>query len=106
MSFKLTPAKPAVTRTEIVTVELATLATVTVTVPLHEALILAAVQGASTGLCPATFFKGLRNHALFEDYYALIRCAIAHGEGYENGNLSAGQFAKEFAELRRKSEEV
>ena len=104
MSFELTPAKPAVTQT--VTLKPATPATVTVTVSLHEALILAAVQGAATGQCPSTFYTGLKGHALFEGYYALVRDAIAYDEGYHSGNLSLAQVGTTLAELKRKSEEV
>lgn len=104
MSFELTPAKPAVTQT--VTLQPATLATVTVTVSLHEALVLAAVQGASTGQSPDTFYKGLSKHALFTEYYALVQKAIGYGDGYQRSNLSLGQFATTLAELQRKSEEV
>lgn len=104
MSFELTPATPAVTQT--VMVKPAMPAMVTVTVPLHEALILAAVQGAATGQSPSTFYGGLRDHALFAEYYAMIREAIAHGEDYQRGNLSLAQVSTKLAELRRKSEEV
>lgn len=104
MSFELTPAKPAVTQT--VTIKPATPATVTVTVSLHEALVLAAVQGASTGQCPDTFYNGLKGHSLFAGYYSLVRDAIACDGGCQRGNLSLGQFGTALAELRRKSEEV
>lgn len=104
MSFELTPAKPAVTQT--VTLQPATPATVTVTVSLHEALILAAVQGASTGQCPGTLYHGLKGHALFEGYYSLVSDAIAYDEGYQRGNLSLAQFGTTLAGLKRKSEEV
>lgn len=104
MSFELTPAKPAVTQT--VTLQPATPATVTVTVSLHEALVLAAVQGASTWQPPGTFYKGLSKHALFTEYYALVREAIAYDESHQRGNLSLSQFGTALAGLQRKSEEV
>ena len=104
MSFELTPAKPAVTQT--VTLKPAVPATVTATVSLHEALLLAAVQGASTGKCPLTFYEGLKDHALFAEYYVMIREAIAHDENYQRGNLSLAQVGTVLAELQRKSEEV
>ena len=106
MSFELTPAKPAVLRTKLVEVEPAIPAQVTVTTSLHEALILAAVQGASTGCVPAMFYHGLKDHPLFQDYYAAVQDAIGHGEGYQKRLLSIAAFDETFNELRRKSEEV
>jgi hypothetical protein len=72
MTFKLNPAKPAVTKV----VEAAQPPSVTVTVSLHEALLIAAMQGLCNGSHPSMFYQHLRHHDLFEAYVKVMRAAI------------------------------
>lgn len=96
MSFTINPGKPAEVKT--VTVKEAVPATVTVTLGIREAVLLAAVQGTQTGYFEATLYRNLRDLApdAYVDVYGLVRDAIAYGdeagqESFQRRNLSLGQ---------------
>lgn len=81
---------------------------VTVTIDLHEALMLAAVQGTSTGrTTDLTLYKLLNNHPLFREYYLLAGQAIAHGAGgCYRWSFSEHEFSECYTALKKKALEV
>ncbi len=89
MTFKLNSAKPAVTKV----VEAAQPPSVTVTVSLHEALLIAAMQGHCNGSRPSMFYQHLRHHDLFEDYLMVMRAAT-NMLGYINLHAHSAELEK------------
>lgn len=96
MSFTINPGKPAEVKT--VTVKEATPTTVTVTLGIREAVLLAAIQGAQTGYFDTTLYRNLRHRApdAYMDVYERVQDAIAYGneagqESFQRRNLSLGQ---------------
>lgn len=92
MSLVINPGSPEVTETCVV--KAAVPATVTVTLPLREALILSALQGRYTSTAPngSTLYHGLREESGdgWQELYDAIGDAIAFdGDGgYQRRNVA------------------